>query len=124
MRAYSSCTEDTRVVYTGMRVTEPMYPVHSPTCQARERHTRKSGLVQHTREWQVLLFTLTCVAYRYCNCGYSTNTASKSFSCFIWRRCFWHQPHASVYTDQYLECLLILIYLLKQFLSFLQGSSI
>jgi len=59
-----------------------------PACQARERHTHKSGLVRHTREWQVLLFTHTCVAYRYCNYGYSTNTASKSFCCFIQRCCF------------------------------------
>jgi len=37
----------------------------SRALQAREWHTCKLGLVWHTREWQVLLFTHTCVAYRY-----------------------------------------------------------
>jgi len=60
MRAYSSCTKDTRVVYTGTRVTEPMYRVHAlPAHQAREWHTRKSGLA-HTRVASITVYTHVC----------------------------------------------------------------
>jgi len=34
-RAYSSCTEDTRVVYNGTRVTEPMYCVRASLADTR-----------------------------------------------------------------------------------------
>jgi len=55
-----------------------------PARQARERHTYKSGThasgkyyCLHTRVWPTSTVTVDTVL----------NTASKSFCCFIWRRC-------------------------------------
>jgi len=60
-----------------------------PARQARERQTRKSGThasgkyyCLHTRAWPTGTVTADTVL----------NTASKSFCCFIWRRCLASTP--------------------------------